>query len=150
MKRLWHLVFCCFMPKWGLTSHAEERSPIVSIKYLNEKCSWWGMISLLALSSKTWATETESAISFQSIEHLLNIFWMNLIYNETFRKNTKPLWLTPSLNKVQIFWEGHTILRISTVDLTVTTWDKSTVEISQKIVAFSEYKNFTQKCISSS
>ena len=38
------------MPKWGLTSHAEERSPIVSIKYLNEKCSWWGMISLLALS----------------------------------------------------------------------------------------------------
>ena len=32
---------------------------------------------------------------------------------------------------------------ISTVDLTVTTLDKSKVEISQKIMAFSEYMNFT-------
>ena len=32
---------------------------------------------------------------------------------------------------------------ISSVDLTVTTQDKSTVEISQKFVAFSEYMNFT-------
>ena len=31
---------------------------------------------------------------------------------------------------------------ISTVDLTVTTQDKSTMEISQKCVAFSEYMNF--------
>ena len=31
---------------------------------------------------------------------------------------------------------------ISTVDLTITTWDKSMVEISQKLVAFSEYMNF--------
>ena len=31
---------------------------------------------------------------------------------------------------------------ISTVDLTVTIQDKSTVEISQKFVAFSEYMNF--------
>ena len=31
---------------------------------------------------------------------------------------------------------------ISTVDLTVTTQDKSTMEISQKFVAFSEYINF--------
>ena len=31
---------------------------------------------------------------------------------------------------------------ISTVDLTITTYDKSTVEISQKFVAFSEYMNF--------
>ena len=31
---------------------------------------------------------------------------------------------------------------ISTVDLTVTTQDKSKVEISQKFVAFSEYMNF--------
>ena len=31
---------------------------------------------------------------------------------------------------------------ISTVDLTVTTYDKSMVEISQKFVAFSEYMNF--------
>ena len=31
---------------------------------------------------------------------------------------------------------------ISTVDLTVTTLDKSKVEISQKIMAFSEYMNF--------
>ena len=34
---------------------------------------------------------------------------------------------------------------ISTIDLTVTTWDKSTVEISQKFVAFSEYMNFTSQ-----
>ena len=33
--------------------------------------------------------------------------------------------------------------KIFTVDLTVTTQDKSTVEISKKIVAFSEYMNFT-------
>ena len=32
--------------------------------------------------------------------------------------------------------------KISTVDLTVATLDKSTVEISQKFVAFSEYMNF--------
>ena len=31
---------------------------------------------------------------------------------------------------------------ISTVDLTVTTYEKYTVEILQKIVAFSEYLNF--------
>ena len=34
---------------------------------------------------------------------------------------------------------------ISTVNLTVTTLDKSTVEISQKFVAFSEYMNFIKK-----
>ena len=37
---------------------------------------------------------------------------------------------------------------ISTVDLTVTTQDKSTVEIWQKFVAFSEYMNFTMHFIS--
>ena len=34
---------------------------------------------------------------------------------------------------------------ISNVDLTVTAYDKSRVEISQKIVAFSEYMNFNAK-----
>ena len=34
---------------------------------------------------------------------------------------------------------------ISSVDLTVTTLDKSTVEILQKFVAFSEYMNFKAK-----
>ena len=34
---------------------------------------------------------------------------------------------------------------ISTVDLTITTKDKSTVEISQKIVAFSVYLNYIKK-----
>ena len=38
--------------------------------------------------------------------------------------------------KVQIFWE------ISTVDLSYVVPVKSTVEISQKFVAFSEYMNF--------
>ena len=33
---------------------------------------------------------------------------------------------------------------ISNVDLTVTTYDKSTVEILQNFVAFSEYMNFKQ------
>ena len=46
------------------------------------------------------------------------------------------------IDKVHIFWEGHKILQISTVDLTGTTWDKSTVEILQNFVAFSEYMNF--------
>ena len=32
--------------------------------------------------------------------------------------------------------------KISTVDLTVTTWDKSMVEILQNFVAFSEYMKF--------
>ena len=36
---------------------------------------------------------------------------------------------------------------ISTVDLTVTSQDKSTVEISQTFVAFSEYMNFKNKNI---
>ena len=31
---------------------------------------------------------------------------------------------------------------ISTIDLTVTTWDKSIMDILQKFVAFSEYMNF--------
>ena len=34
--------------------------------------------------------------------------------------------------------------KISIVYLTVTAWDKSTVEISKKFVAFSEYMNFNQ------
>ena len=33
--------------------------------------------------------------------------------------------------------------KISTVDLPGTTYDKSTMEISQNFVAFSEYMNFT-------
>jgi hypothetical protein len=34
--------------------------------------------------------------------------------------------------------------KISTLDLTITTWDKSTVDISQNFVTFSEYMNFNQ------
>ena len=34
---------------------------------------------------------------------------------------------------------------ISTIDLKVTTYDKYTVEISQKIVAFSKYMNFNKE-----
>ena len=41
-------------------------------------------------------------------------------------------------DKVDIF------CKISTVDLTGTTQDKSTVEISQYFVAFAEYVNFNQ------
>ena len=37
--------------------------------------------------------------------------------------------------------------KISTIDLTVITEDKSTVEISQKFVAFLEYMNFNQTLI---
>ena len=44
--------------------------------------------------------------------------------------------------KIHIFWEGHKICEISTVDLTGTTQDKSTLEILQNFVAFSEYMNF--------
>ena len=45
------------------------------------------------------------------------------------------------LNKVHIFWE---IWEISTVDLFYVVPVKSTVEISQNFVAFSEYMNFTE------
>ena len=50
----------------------------------------------------------------------------------------------PNLNF--IYSEKATKLcEISTVDLTVTTKDKSKVKISQNFVAFSEYMNFTKK-----
>ena len=52
---------------------------------------------------------------------LYNLFILKFIYSE---KATK-------------------FCEISTVDLTVTTQDKSKVEILQKFVAFSEYMNFT-------
>ena len=45
--------------------------------------------------------------------------------------------------KVRIFWEGQKICEISTLDLSYVVTVKSTVEISQNIVAFSEYENFT-------
>ena len=44
-----------------------------------------------------------------------------------------------------IYFEKATkFCKISTVALTATTEDKSTVEISQKFVAFSEYMNFNR------
>ena len=50
-----------------------------------------------------------------------------------------------SRNKLKFIYseKATKFCKISTVDLTVTTQDKSTVEISQKFVAFSEYMNFT-------
>ena len=51
-------------------------------------------------------------------------------------------WLTPPYPKI-----GHHLWTCSekaTVDLTVTTQDKSKVEISQNFVTFSEYMNFTK------
>ena len=44
--------------------------------------------------------------------------------------------------KDHIFWEGRRILPISTVDLSYVITVKSTVEILQNVVAFSEYMNF--------
>ena len=44
--------------------------------------------------------------------------------------------------KVRIFWEGHKLCEISTVNLSYVVTIKSTVDISQNFVAFSEYKNF--------
>ena len=44
--------------------------------------------------------------------------------------------------KVHIFWEEQIFFEIFTVDLTVTTKGKSTVDISQTFVAFSENMNF--------
>ena len=64
-------------------------------------------------------------------------------------------------HKVQIFWEGHTksptlkfiysekdtiFFEISTVDLSYVGMVKSTVEISQNCVAFSECMNFETQC----
>ena len=46
--------------------------------------------------------------------------------------------------KVHIFWEGHKILRnLHRVDLSYVVTVKSTVEISENFMAFSEYMNFT-------
>ena len=54
--------------------------------------------------------------------------------------------MIPIMSLKLIYSEKTTKLyEISTVDLTVTTWDKSTVEILQNFVAFSEYMNFTGK-----
>ena len=45
--------------------------------------------------------------------------------------------------KVHIFWEGHKILR--NLHLSNVVPVKSTVDISQNVVAFSEYMNFNVK-----
>ena len=42
-----------------------------------------------------------------------------------------------------LFVNRHEIHKINNRDLIGTTWEKSTVEISQNFVAFSEYMNFT-------
>ena len=44
--------------------------------------------------------------------------------------------------KVHIFWEGHKILEISTLDLYYVVLVKLTVEIPKNFLAFSEYMNF--------
>ena len=44
--------------------------------------------------------------------------------------------------KVHIFWEGHKFLQNLHKDLSYVAMVKSTVEISQNFVAFSEYMNF--------
>ena len=44
--------------------------------------------------------------------------------------------------KVHIFWEGHKILRTSTLLLSYIVPVKSNMEILQHFVAFSEYMNF--------
>ena len=44
--------------------------------------------------------------------------------------------------KVNIFWEGHKICEISTIDLSYLVSVKFTVEILQNFVAFSGYMNF--------
>ena len=48
------------------------------------------------------------------------------------------------VTKVHVFWEGH---NISTVDLSYVVPVKSTVEILQNFVAFSEYMNFKPESI---
>ena len=50
--------------------------------------------------------------------------------------------------KQTLFWAGHNFFKISTKDLSYVVTIKSTVEISQNFVAFSEYMNFntTTKC----
>ena len=44
--------------------------------------------------------------------------------------------------KFMYFDEATKFCEMSTVDLTITAYDKSTVEILEKILAFSEYMNF--------
>ena len=56
-----------------------------------------------------------------------------------------PQFLISNLLKFIYSEKATKFCEISTVDLTVTTQDKSKVEISQKFVAFSEYMNFTTR-----
>ena len=57
-----------------------------------------------------------------------------------------PCWNTYSDSSKFIYFETVTkFCEISTVDWSVTTSDKSTVEILQKFVAFSEYMNFNKR-----
>ena len=56
----------------------------------------------------------------------------------------KYLWGRPLISlKVQIFWEGHKILRNINQLFILCTASQILVEISQKFAAFSEYMNFT-------
>ena len=59
-------------------------------------------------------------------------------YSFTRRKKTSEVWTQSEFLKFIYSKKATKFCEISTVDLTVTT-----VEISQKIVAFSEYMNFT-------
>ena len=47
------------------------------------------------------------------------------------------------LEKVRIFWEGHKILQNLHLTFVCMYLDKSKVDISQNLVAFSKYTNFT-------
>ena len=48
----------------------------------------------------------------------------------------------PLQGKFKYYEKAKIFSEISTFDLTITTYDKSKVEISQNFVAFSEYMNF--------
>ena len=76
------------------------------------------------MKKKSWCNDQFSIsteFNFKSHDMQLGRFLLKFVYSE----------------KAKVFCE------ISTVDLTITTSNRSKVEISQDFVAFSEYMNFT-------
>ena len=70
-----------------------------------------------------------------------NAFWQDFVWWQFIYWPSLHVW-QDKLVKFLYSKKATKFYEISTIDLTVTTYDKSTVGISQNCVAFSEYMNF--------
>ena len=121
-----------------------------------------GMASLLPTFPPSWNAHFCSYPTFHCI---ISLSQLKIVQNTVFKTNRLKVFHWKIWCKILsrnwyylIAWNWNVHLKfiysekatkfceISTVDLTVTTLDKSTVEILQNFVAFSEYMNFCFKC----